>query len=276
MICNHVPAMRNLVLAFLAVLVVMGGGGASSAFAQGCLLITDPATFAAAANDPTPFTFNGCDVGASGFTNYGSGPLKVQGVTFSEPNGEFAVFSPNSIIESNFTTAYLGTARGSITLALPAGTTAFGADFASTSVPSFGDTMIMTIDGVATSPVSLQIAGAYSSVATFVGVVSATPFTTVVLTNVTDGALALDNVQVAPEPSTWTMLGLGTVGGCVAALRRRTAQMPAAGKRRTAIAADTDGENLGGAAIGENLVRLRDDVSRASLPNARRGTSART
>ena len=229
--CTKPVLMRKLSFLSLALVIALSAGVPTSGRAQTYTLITNQAAFNLAANYPTAFTFQGYTPG-TGETGYAAGPLSVDGVTFTDPTHQnLAVFSPSYLSEADFTTDYLVGGGSTITITLPPGTTAFGAHFASYVNSGTHDLLALTINGAATTPATVQIAGYASSTSTFAGVVSSTPFTTVVITDESNNAIAIDNVQVAPEPSTWALLGVG-IAGLGLTLRRRPARVSFSDSRR--------------------------------------------
>ena len=155
------------------------------------------ASFTAATTGLTTFTFDG-DAPNNNATFYFSG-LTVQGVGFAASNQQLYVDDPSDNNGDPFGGhQYLDTdAKGTLTVSLPAGTTAFGADFSNYGFNSSGgSTITALVNGVA-----FTFAEPDKTSAAFAGFTSSVPITSLSFSGGSKG-VALDNVSFGPTPAT--------------------------------------------------------------------------
>lgn len=236
--------MKYLAVAIAAIVAVPG-------YAQAQTSYTNKAAFLAAAGSTQTETFSGASVGnfasTGGVFNAAFDGFSITG----QNNGNYvgiargAVSSggPNTPIPTAFTGQnYLSWANitgdiVSLTINFNAATTAFGFDWFNTD---YTDQYSINLPGgkVFSGPPFTQVVSSSSTANSgFFGLISATPFTSVVITNnffggyisdegmdnfVTNGVGSVNSG--VPEPATWAMmlLGFGAIGFAMRGARRRS------------------------------------------------------
>lgn len=249
--------MKYLAVAIAALAILPGVASAQTSY-------TDKATFLAAAGSTQTETFSSATTGnfasTGGVFNAAFDGFSVTGQNNGNyvgiATGNTSSSGPDRSIPTSFTgQKYLTWANitggiVSLTINFNAATTAFGFDWFDTDVT---DSYSVQIPGGTTfnSP-PFTLAGATASTG-FFGLVSANPFTSVVITNVRNGGYISDEGMdnfitngagsvngAVPEPASWAMmiLGMGAVGFAMRSAKRRSnAKFDLKIKRLTAGAA---------------------------------------
>ena len=185
------------------------------------------ASFNAATSGVTTFNFNG--YAPKNIQQYYLTGLTVDGVTFNAIDGVFVV-DPGFGTGNPFSgSQYLDNpaSSGPLSVALPAGTTAFGADFAN-YFSSSQATITALVNG---QSFTFAAPGSFSNSSVFAGFTSTVPITSL---SFSDGfGVVLDNVSIGsaipaavPEASTtvsFGLLALGLAGVVVAAKKKAVA-----------------------------------------------------
>ncbi len=212
-------ATMKLAINNLAALAALGLLSFASAADAQITTYSTATAFAAATTGITSFNFNG--YGESGFyKDYSSTGLTVQGVKFTVPINTYLyvqdpTYNGSRPFGNDFYLEQQNT--GPVNVALPAGTTAFGANFSG----AVADNAKVTING---TPYTFAEPGSKSN--TFFGFTSTTPITSLTYTSNGFGT-SIDNVRfgsigvaATPEPGSIALLiGMGVTGAGV--LRRR-------------------------------------------------------
>ena len=191
-----------------------------AAHAQSTITQYDSRTsFDAATSGLTTFNFNGY-APADDSTQYPTG-LTVQGVTFTASPDQLFVDDPGDGNGDPFNgSQYLDTDNTQpLNIVLPAGTTAFGADFSNYSSP-YGTTITALVNGM-----TFTFAEPDGNSSVFAGFTSLVPITSLSFSsaNISNSSrgVALDNVSygkaspavsAAPEPSALATLAMSVLG----------------------------------------------------------------
>ena len=213
--------------AMLAALAVISLGNA----ARAQITFNNRAAFIAATPGASSFNFNGfappyTDSPPFGVTNYPGG-ITVQGLSFTASADGLNAASPGPVLGNPFGGEQFiyTTGTASLDVALPAGVTAFGADFSNYGATG-GATVTATVITMMVNGVSYTFNEPGDTSSTFFGVVSTSPITSLSFVN-NDSGTALDNVRfkqsaaATPEPGGVALLvGIMTISAGLFRKRR--------------------------------------------------------